>query len=1665
MSNHNFQWINGFYTDSSGNKLSNAQVLAYKNSYNAEFNLSSDSQSLDLEQSRQYISFSLSSDVSAISFNHDIFGKDTLSNNNGSVVYNRPYDNITNLPYVEFEDYFGNTKAYIITEFKFTSYDTISISLPALIKNCISIKFVSYKPYSIPKYTNRLTGSFSVNNYESVGNNNLIDINNDDQFDLGIGKIHIVNNSLVLLSRKNVIITEKIFSDIESPNGIVFLYQTKYNDQNVNFDDWENINGGLYYNQNGIIRRVIFAKIKSPDYYSSTNPTLSSWLSQQSSSIFNNETQPVNIDDFESLNYVLADKVSITKLEIETAEKNTLLPTPNPTTSITPTISKSPSATPRTSPEPSQTPIKFDYVYQWSARPEDNIPTIVDDVFRKSDIATFYKTFYTGDDHAIVEVSTQRSSRVFLPFGINDTYQAGFNLSNPQQEVRFLNYTINNIFQDPYKISLGNKFNYVINRDSNIFRWGDNTYGQLSSLEDGETIIQFPRRLDTNKYIDVSAGIDHAFLINDKHEIHYSGSVHGKSSQVFISYFDDEQLNKDWEKVFSCQNLTFAKKINDEKLYLIGGKYKDKILDGSEIIVVDDSVADMKKFAIGPDHAFILRSDNTLSAFGDNSQNQLGRRFLEEAQNFANYNNKAIWNNKPIASPTPTTTETISIELNDVSPTPTPTLTRSSEGITATPTPTIQTDPQVLPPPTPTVTASTNSDPTPTPTATTSTDANPTPTPTASSSSDFNPSPTPTATPQLTQGTATPTPSISLSSSNTPSISFSPTNTPSISVSISQSSSADANPYDVIYTVGNIGSTSYTINGSANPNFTLVRGASYLFNINSPGHPFWIKTVNSTGTGNAYNNGVTNNGTDSGQIIFNVPLDAPSILYYACQFHSSMNGTMIVDSPVSTLEIVEGGKPTTVGTNGRSSYYGTYDQNGNMDELVYFSTYSKDSEISILGGSYKSSAEELTQIDRIQNVNSRSLSVGFRIAASYDINTYSPDISEEFIQVLDVNNSNDAYNFGAVSYGYSISKYLTTNDQYVEFLNYNLNAIDLYALWEDANSDLQGIYYDGEKYVSKPNMGSKPVNYLILSNVLRYINWRYNNLTYRKNHGKLDSGIYELDSTLSLVGFGIEQRYEAPTDISSIESIFAIQKRGPYATDKFIWLPDINEWYKSAYYNAELKEYTKYATNSNNLPTEINYIDDMGNGDSGGRIYNSNEFFVSINDNLEWEDVSAGDGYSLGISGGKLYGWGSNEDQLLSSVTRLSNISEPTIIYDGVFRSVDTFNKNNIALGANALNVIDDSILVPTNTPTLTPSVTTTQTPTATLAPTPTQTPSVSVSLSSSKQANPALPALSPTPTPTLSISLTPTLSGTPKNTPTNTPTNSLSETPFATKTPTPTKTRTSTPTPTTTPPASPTASITVTPSKTSSVFDDLNAMRVGCYNYRFDPKQHIYYSTAFSSGDRIPENGTITRNNPLVIGNVANGAYVDVRAWGTITIGWGCDPYTPDGSVGCPGLIDVWGQNPSSPLMGRLGDDPIFRVGSTVSFRNTSGSTQPFIIFFTDIQSSDNRGYYDIAVNISGSGNTSPPCVTPNLTPGISSTPTITPTKTKTPSVTPSNTHTPTKTTTATSSPHTTTTATPTKSNTPTVTSTNDVDVTPTVTPTKSNTPTVTKTVTSTNG
>lgn len=120
------------------------------------------------------------------------------------------------------------------------------------------------------------------------------------------------------------------------------------------------------------------------------------------------------------------------------------------------------------------------------------------------------------------------------------------------------------------------------------------------------------------------------------------------------------------------------------------------------------------------------------------------------------------------------------------------------------------------------------------------------------------------------------------------------------------------------YNVTNSGSGAYNFSGlGANPTLNFQVGDVVTFNVDAAGHPFWIKTNNVTGTGSQYNQGVTNNGVANGVITFTIPSNAPSVLYYQCQFHSSMNGRINIqgnDTTTSTTTTTTTQAPATTTT-------------------------------------------------------------------------------------------------------------------------------------------------------------------------------------------------------------------------------------------------------------------------------------------------------------------------------------------------------------------------------------------------------------------------------------------------------------------------------------------------------------------------------------------------------------------------------------------------------------------------------------------------------------------------------------------------------------------------------------------------------------------------------
>ena len=96
------------------------------------------------------------------------------------------------------------------------------------------------------------------------------------------------------------------------------------------------------------------------------------------------------------------------------------------------------------------------------------------------------------------------------------------------------------------------------------------------------------------------------------------------------------------------------------------------------------------------------------------------------------------------------------------------------------------------------------------------------------------------------------------------------------------------------------------INQKESPELSLIRGFTYYFDCNlSDGDEFFLATTATSGTDSPYLTGVTGHLSSNGILKFQVPEDAPSVLYY----HSTANefsGNKILISSISDSSLLTG---------------------------------------------------------------------------------------------------------------------------------------------------------------------------------------------------------------------------------------------------------------------------------------------------------------------------------------------------------------------------------------------------------------------------------------------------------------------------------------------------------------------------------------------------------------------------------------------------------------------------------------------------------------------------------------------------------------------------------------------------------------------------------------
>ena len=152
-----------------------------------------------------------------------------------------------------------------------------------------------------------------------------------------------------------------------------------------------------------------------------------------------------------------------------------------------------------------------------------------------------------------------------------------------------------------------------------------------------------------------------------------------------------------------------------------------------------------------------------------------------------------------------------------------------------------------------------------------------------------------------TETTSTETSSTETTSTETTSTETSSTETTSTETTSTETTSTETTSSTYSITVTAQSSSNYILSGSDqngdvsgnDPSVSAKVGDTLNFNLNSPGHPFYLIKVSNGGTdSNNLIDGVTNNGASSGTISW-TPSEAGTY-YYICEYHPSMLGTITI---------------------------------------------------------------------------------------------------------------------------------------------------------------------------------------------------------------------------------------------------------------------------------------------------------------------------------------------------------------------------------------------------------------------------------------------------------------------------------------------------------------------------------------------------------------------------------------------------------------------------------------------------------------------------------------------------------------------------------------------------------------------------------------------------
>ena len=256
-----------------------------------------------------------------------------------------------------------------------------------------------------------------------------------------------------------------------------------------------------------------------------------------------------------------------------------------------------------------------------------------------------------------------------------------------------------------------------------------------------------------------------------------------------------------------------------------------------------------------------------------------------------------------------------------------------------------------------------------------------------------------------------------------------------------------------------------------------------------------------------------------------------------------------------------------------TSYYGTFDQGGNVMEWVEDGNGRRRK---MLGGSLFMPGFSLERgyVDG-EFAQQELKALGFRVASlvepgpcptppilreqNRERGESRPEQFMKFVTIREPGNEPDPlYGFGAVDYIFEMAKHEVTSAQYCAFLNAVARESDPYGLWHpdmqtgvvggiDRASSPDGTYV----YTPKPGWQHRPVTYISWYDLARMANWMHYG---RPNTGK--SGLGTTEGTAEQGAYDTKA-FASPSEQPDYEAQ-PIRRN----SDVTYWIPNQNEWYK-----------------------------------------------------------------------------------------------------------------------------------------------------------------------------------------------------------------------------------------------------------------------------------------------------------------------------------------------------------------------------------------------------------------------------------------------------------------------------------------------------------------------